>query len=273
MSEAQVEIKNVQTEAPVEDTPIQPSRAKFDFPSDVEVAETSETSETTKKLLQLNQESGDEKVETTSDVSDAVAEQPSDKVTKDKDNLPDLAELDLPEDLGVEPGEGFKEVAQLPDTPEAKKFAEDFQTYLGISVEDFRQAAQDYTKTIEYFNQVKAEQYRKEAINTLSNEWGVGVTEVSSRLEQVQERFNKYPQEMRDRLDSLEGAKLIWAKIEQETSAKNNRDIPKLERSRGVTSTAPKVMFTQREIDNMSREEYERNADRIYRAYQLGLVK
>lgn len=280
---SEVQVKEQEQQAPIaeeqskqdENQPIQPSRGKLDFPTDTNAEGTKEQplSEIEQKLLQLNQRQEVESSET--EARDTKVDQPPKEEVKEKTDqtLPDLAELDLPEDLGVEPTEEIANLSELPDTPEAKKFAEDFQQYLGISIDDFRQAAQDYKQTIEYFNQVKAEQYYNQAKQQLSNEWGVGGAEVDQRLEKVQERFNKYPQEMRDRLDSIEGAKLIWAKIEQEANAKTNRNVPQFQRSRGVNSPAPKVMFTQAEIDAMPQHVYERNADKILRAYQMGLVK
>lgn len=252
------------------DEPLKPSRAQFDFPSDVTPKEDEQISETAKKLLQLNSENTTEET-----ASEPQSEQPSTEEVKPEDtnnNLPTLEELDLPGDVGLP--EQPVDVNELPDTPEAKKFAEDFQKYLGFSVDEFRQASKDYQQTIQYINQVRAEQYKIQAQNTLANDWGVDTTEVQSRLEKVKERFNKYPQDMQERLDNVEGAKLIWAKIEQEQGLQsNNTQVPQFQRSTQRTAPRQQPMFTQRELDNMSPDEYQRNADRILRAYQLGLVQ
>jgi hypothetical protein len=196
---------------------------------------------------------------------------------KSEEGLPSMEELDLPEDLGVDTSEK-QDVPELPDTEEAKKFAEQFQQYLGISVDEFRNAAQDYRKTIEYVNQVRAEQDRKQAMSELSQEWGVDDNEVQQRLERVQERFNKYPEEMRQRLDNLEGAKLIWAKIQSEESAKQQQQqqVPEFQRSK-TAGQAPKAgqqpRFTKEQIAKMTPAEYEANNEEIIEAYRLGLVR
>lgn len=197
--------------------------------------------------------------------------------SKSEEGLPSLEELDLPEDLGVDTSEK-QDVPELPDTEEAKKFAEQFQQYLGISVDEFRNAAQDYRKTIEYVNEVRAEQERKQALSSLQSEWGVDSNEVQQRLEKVQERFNKYPEEMRNRLDNLEGAKLIWAKIQSEEQAqKTQPDVPQFQKSK-TAGQAPKagsnqVRFTREQIAKMTPQEYEANNEEIIEAYRLGLVR
>jgi hypothetical protein len=193
----------------------------------------------------------------------------------EQEGLPSMEELDLPEDLGVDTSEK-EDVPELPDTEEAKQFAKQFQEYLGISVEEFRNAAQDYKKTIEYVNQVRAEQERNKAMAELSQEWGVDSNEVQSRLEKVQERFNKYPEEMQNRLDNLEGAKLIWAKIQAEQQAKEQKQVPEFQRSK-TAGQAPKagqqIKFTKEQIAKMTPEEYEANNEEIIEAYRLGLVR
>lgn len=190
-----------------------------------------------------------------------------------KDGLPGLDELDLPEDLGIQ-GEEGEEVPELPDTEEAKAFAEQFQKYLGISVEEFRTAAQDYKKTIEYVNQARQEQYYNKAVNSLSQEWGVDQNEVETRLEKVRERFNKYPEDMRNRLDSPEGAKLIWAKIEQEQQ-RQQPEVPTFQKSSsaGTQGQQRKPRFTREQLAQMTPEEYSRNNEEIIEAYKLGLVR
>ena len=271
-NQTEQKLQSIETESPQEETPIQPSRAKLDFSGDETVTDTND--ETERKLLQLDSQGDDYEGITeastdtqTTKVSQEESTQPEQKIAQaDSGSLPDLAELDLPEDLGLEAkNEEQKEVA-----PEFKKFAEDFEKYMGMPIEQFKASQQE---AIQYVNQVKAEQAKVEATKLLSNEWGVEATEVESRLEQVQERFNKYPEDMRKRLDSVEGAKLIWAKIEQESASRLNKQVPQFQRSRSQSTASPKAMFTQAEIDKMSPDVYARNADRILRAYQLGLVQ
>jgi len=257
------EIKVVETEAP-EEQAIVTSRAKFDFQNEASPNEV--TDETERKLLQLDSEGS---TEAPTEEPSAVDSEPQTPEVESKSDLPSLEQLDLPEDLGLEASKEKEEEKEV--APEFKKFAEDFEKFMGVPLEQFKASQQE---AVEYVNQVKAEQAKVEATKLLSNEWGIESTEVESRLERVQERFNKYPEDMRQRLDSIEGAKLIWAKIEQEENTRINKQAPAFQRSRGKSSsTGSKAVFTQREIDNMSPEVYARNADRILMAYQKGLVQ
>ena len=81
---------------------------------------------------------------------------------------------------------------------------------------------------------------------------------------------------MKAKLDGIEGAKLIWAKIQQEESAKTTRtDVPQFERTRsvGVTGAGVKPQFTKAEIAAMDDATYAKNADAIFYAYANGLVQ
>lgn len=207
--------------------------------------------------------------------SEEQPQEPKEESANDdkKDGLPSLEELDLPEDLGLEAPEG--ELPELPDTEEAKAFAKQFQEYLGISVEEFKAAAQDYKKTIEYVEQVRAENYYNQSIQNLSSEWNVDKSEVESRLEKVRERFNKYPQDMQDRLDNPEGAKLIWAKIEQEQQKQQKPEVPTFQKSTpgSPKNAGKKPLFTREQLANMTPEEYAANNEKIIEAYILGQVR
>lgn len=261
--------QQVEQAPPVEEQAINPSRAKFDFQGDAPPAQNADENtpkdETEQKLLQLDSEGNTETP--TEEPSTDKSEQQKPEVESNSD-LPDLAELDLPEDLGLEAKTKEEENKEVP--PEFKKFAEDFEKYMGVSLDQFKASQQE---AVNYVNQVKAEQAKVEATKLLASDWGVEASEVEGRLEKVQERFNKYPEDMRKRLDSVEGAKLIWAKIEQEENARINKQVPQFQRSRGRSNGQPKALFTQKEIENMSPEAYARNADRILRAYQMGLVQ
>lgn len=248
------------------DQPIDVSRGQLAFETPAPSPED-EISDVEKRLQGLEISTQEETQEASQDQS--VPQQEPEAQSATDSNLPTLDQLTLPEDVGVE---APKEVQQLPDTPEAKKFAEDFQKYLGFSVDEFRSAAKDYQATIEYMNQVRQEQYINQSVQSLSKDWGVDATETKARLEKVQERFGKYNAELQSQLDSIEGAKLIWAKLEQEARA-NNEPVPTFQKSKGMTSVGNKPLFTKAEINNMSKAEYERNADRILYAYANGLIK
>lgn len=268
-NQTEQKLQQIESESPQEEQPIMPSRAKLDFAPDETVADSKDEIE--QKLLQLDSQGTEDNINPTESEASTtnVEPQPVSTDESNSDSLPDLTELDLPEDLGLE-AKSEEQKAQEKVAPEFKKFAEDFEKYMGMPIDQFKASQQE---AIEYVNQVKAERAKVEATKLLANEWGVDITEVEGRLEQVQKRFNKYPEDMRKRLDSVEGAKLIWAKIEQENANRLNKQVPQFQRSRGTATAQPKAMFKQSDIDKMSPEIYARNADRILKAYQLGLVQ
>lgn len=183
----------------------------------------------------------------------------------------DLSWLDLSEDFGIE--EPVQETPELPDTPEAKKFAEDFKQYLGFDVSELREGIQTFKAMQQEIIQYKTQKAVDASMKQLQQEWGVDSGEFEQRMSMVLDRFNKYPAELKAKLDSVEGAKLLWAKIEQEARAKG-KQVPRLERtSNPVASGTPKPMFTWAEISAMSQEEYVANADRITYAAANGLIK
>ena len=187
-------------------------------------------------------------------------------------SLPDLSELGEPE---VKPEETKEEPVQeeglgLPDTPEAKKFAEDFKQYLGFDISELRTGVQELQTYRQQLEQERQQAAQQQEMSKLQKEWGLEQGEFDTRLNAVIERFNKYSPEMQARLDSVEGAKLIWAKLEQEAK---DSGVPAFQKSSsGAVSGGKQPMFTRTEIASMSKEEYSRNADRILKAYQLGLV-
>jgi hypothetical protein len=185
-----------------------------------------------------------------------------------ENELPDLSELDLPEQQPQ--AEPTAEAApELPDSPEAKKFAEDFKKYLGFDVTELQTGVKELQQYREQIAQEKAKVDQDRQLDALSKEWGLDRTELDNRMTQVVERFNQYPPEMQQRLDNLEGAKLIWAKIEQE---QGQNKVPQFQKSGSRVTTGKKFLFTQSEIANMPNDEYQRNADRIVHAYKQGLV-
>lgn len=195
------------------------------------------------------------------------AVEPAKEDTKTDD---DLAWLDIPEDIGLE---DMKEPLDLPETPEAKKFADDFKQYLGFDVTELREGISTFKQMQQEIENYRAQRSADAQLKTLKQEWGVEGTDFDSRMAKVVERFNKYPPEMKAKLDGIEGAKLIWAKIQQEESMRKP-DVPQFERSRSVGVTGgQRPTFTQREIDSMDSATYERNADAIYYAYANGLVQ
>ena len=168
-----------------------------------------------------------------------------------------------------------KEPLALPETPEAQKFAEDFKQYLGFDVTELREGVQSFQQMQKEIQTYRAQKAVDKQLSDLKSEWKIDGADFDARMEKVVERFGKLPQGERDKFDSIEGTKFIWARIEQEERAKNDKSksVPTFEKSRSKSTPGAKPVFTQAEIDGMSMEQYERNADKIAYAYANGLVK
>lgn len=162
----------------------------------------------------------------------------------------------------------------LPDDANASKFKQAFETYLGFPLEDLKTYSQQYQSAITELRQIRQDQYYNSAVNQLASAWGIDTATAEGRIDQIQQRFSQYSDEMRSRLDNVEGAKLIWARLESEAQQRQNA-VPQFQRSRGGTPLPNdnNWMFSEKQLDAMSPEEYERNSDKIYQAYKLRLVK
>lgn len=199
----------------------------------------------------------------------------------DPNGLPRIDELDLaaqpaapPAPQQTPPTTSVPPSAfELPDDDNAKAFKAAFEKYLGFPLEDLKTYSQQYQQSQEAIKQLQAQNYERNSVQALAQEWGVDYTTAQSRLNSVKERFNQYDQNMQARLDNLEGAKLIWSRLELERNQKSQ--IPQFQRSSSMSNigTANEFMFTEKQLDSMSPDEYAQNADRIYQAYAMGLVK
>lgn len=194
--------------------------------------------------------------------------------------LPTLEELELEEQLQQKENKEEEELNsdpfdfELPDNDSAKKFREAFNKYLGFDVAELKDYATQYKSAITELNQIKQQNYINQSINNLANDWSVPVDEVNSRLEAVRERFKNYSPEMQARLDNVEGAKLIWSRIENESITRSN-SVPNFNSNRNYKPTGNKStqrMYTQAQIDNMSADEFNSNYSDILYAYANGLV-
>lgn len=192
----------------------------------------------------------------------------------DVDGSNDLSWLDLPEDLGLAE---TKDVPEVPDTPEAKKFAEDFKQYLGFDISELRTGVQAFKAMQDEIAKVRAERTANQAVKDLKATWGVDGTEFDNRIKQVTERHGKYKanKALYDQLDNIEGAKLIWAKIEQEGKAKKP-EVPQFDRSSKNTSpvsSTEKGTITWAQIESLSDSEYQRLLPKINKMMLEGKIK
>ncbi len=226
-----------------------------------------EASETEQKLQQLAQDTQPSAAEAPAQTEGTASTPPSTEAPVQQQQ--DLSWLDLPRD---EQPAAPPTVAPLPDTPEAQKFANQFEEYLGFKIEDLRAGIQEMQQMRQHFNQVQSQNRVQQQESALKQEWGIDGNDFQDRLQVIRERFSKYSPEIQQRLDNVEGAKLIWAKLQQE---EQEAGIPVFQKSTGLGRTnagGNRPQFTRSEILRMSPEQYERFASEITYAYQNNLV-
>ena len=216
-------------------------------------------------------------------LKDLMGQSPSQETApqqpSDPNGLPRIDELDLNQQSSLpnnpESPEQPEQPAtfEIPDDENAKRFKESFEKYLGFPLEDLRTYSEQFRQQQEKLQQIEAVNYHNSSIQTLAQEWNVDFNQAEGRLNQIKERFQQYNPEMQKRLDNLEGAKLIWSRLELERNQRGQ--VPQFQRSSSMSQVGRtnEFLFTESQLDNMSREEYERNADRIYQAYAMGLVQ
>lgn len=165
----------------------------------------------------------------------------------------DLVEQETEEIDSVE----TTETEETTEDDYSKAFSEDFKKVFGIEVDEAKALVNDLTS------------FRQEM--ALMRHWGVSPNEMNTRLTQVKEYFGTLPEDQRSEFDSVEGAIAIWEFLEKQTP---NQTTAK-RRPRGtVNQPKPqqKRVYTEQEIQKMSREEYQRNYQEITRAYMENRV-
>lgn len=238
-----------------------------------QIAQSSQTSTafSPRQLAQLKELMGEGS-------STETAPQPA----SDPNGLPNIDELDLNQQSSLPNDPQTTETPEQPEQPttfdipdddNAKRFKESFEKYLGFPLEDLKTYSEQFRQQQEKLQQIEAVNYHNSSIQTLAKEWNVDLNQAEGRLNEIKERFQQYNPEMQRRLDNLEGAKLIWSRLELERNQRGQ--VPQFQRSSSMSQvgTPNEFLFTETQLDNMSKEEYERNADRIYQAYAMGLVQ
>lgn len=211
-------------------------------------------------------------------MGDSAQSTPEQTPASDPNGLPNLEELDLnkqtfPNDPQTTETPEQPATFEIPDDDNAKRFKESFEKYLGFPLEDLKTYSQQFQQQQEKLQQIEANNYHNNSIKTLAQEWNVDFNQAEGRLNEIKQRFQQYNPDMQKRLDNLEGAKLIWSRLELERSQRSQ--VPQFQRSSSMSQVgkANEFMFTESQLDNMSKDEYERNADRIFQAYAMGLVQ
>jgi len=191
---------------------------------------------------------------------------PSTKTIETGADPVDLSFLDLP----LQTADAQAQVAETPvqelSDDESVKFAKQFEKVFGIPPQA---AAQQFQQLAEY----RAQQGVQEQLGSLKKAWNVTDDEVSQRLKQVTERFNKYPKDLQGRLDNTEGAQLIWAKIQMEQQGQNaNVKTPTLDRSTSPSGSTGAKTVTKQQLAALSPEEWKANEAQILQLYATGRV-
>jgi hypothetical protein len=144
------------------------------------------------------------------------------------------------------------------------------QSKFGVSPDEFNQRFSE-------LQQFRQQQLIQQQQSELQKEWG---NQFDERLNLVKEYFNNnLTPEQQSALDNADGAKLIWAKIQQEQSA-NQPNVPNYQQQssnqtpmqRVNNASTPNYMFTRSQIDSMSTQEYQKNIKDIEYAFVNGLV-
>lgn len=155
------------------------------------------------------------------------------------------------------------------------KTQEDLNTALETYFEErvglpLSEAVKQLASLVEWRNTSIIEKQQAE----LRKEWG---DDYDENFKAVVERYNTLPENMKYALDNADGARLIWARIQMERGAgqqkRSNNQPPQFQRGVGDSKRGQRYRFTQSEILAMvDRGEYDARSAEISQAYQNGQV-
>lgn len=177
------------------------------------------------------------------------------------------------DDLNIEEEEtaSVEEVNQEPTKPVGyEDFAKQFKQYLGI---DLEQAKLMVAELQGFRVQTLVEKQQAQ----LQSKWG---EHYSERFEQVKEYYSKLSPEKQRALDNVEGAELIWAKIEQQNQRVQQSRTPQVPNfvsgrttsAQSRTNSGNKAVLQYSDILNMSPSEYRARQAEIQAAFDEGRV-
>jgi hypothetical protein len=197
-------------------------------------------------------------------------------VEKKDDDLLDLPSLEDP--LTKEEEDDLK----LPEEEVVldEKFAKYFEKATGMPIKDFGETLHEIKALVKDVGAeglkngiafIKASQ-QVQQIEAVRSEvdklWGVPREETLKRLEKVKERWDRMPRAQQVLYDTPEGADLIWRSIEAKAPSTKTQTSKS-----GKNPAGRRYVYTQTQLDAMSKDEYAANADKITAAYQKGLVE
>jgi hypothetical protein len=170
--------------------------------------------------------------------------------------------------------------------PDFVKFTEQFKRYAGV---DFKEAVSEIQESRTFRQQQETRKQEKQ----LQQVWEVPDNEFEYRLNVVRDEWNKLPPAEQQKImyrtgyDEIGAASIVWNSIQQREPSPNDVNslfnqqqvqpqVPQLDRNSAVPGAQQKQQsrfkFTQSQIDQMSQEDYSRNADAIAQAYATGQV-
>jgi hypothetical protein len=207
--------------------------------------------------------------------SDGDDDGDTEPVENKDDDLLDLPSLEeeLPEE---EPD------LELPDEEVVldEKFAKYFEKATGMPIKDFGETLYEIKSLVKEVGAeglkngiafIKASQQATqiEAVRSQVDKlWGVSRDESLKRLEQIKPYFDRMSKEKQKLYDTPEGADLIWRSIEAKSPSTKTQTSKS-----GKNPAGRRYVFTQAQIDAMSKDEYAKNAEKITEAYQKNLVE
>jgi hypothetical protein len=157
-----------------------------------------------------------------------------------------------------------------------ENFNEEFDTF---NQQFRRYTGSDLKETMAEIKELR-EWRKSESISkqeaSLRKRWNVETDEdFSDRIGAVRERFNALPETTKALYDSVDGADMLWAHIQNERSMNQSNSVnSSLDKSSSLSprQSAQKYRYIQTDVDNMSRAEYGKIADDYALAVNEGAV-
>ena len=161
-----------------------------------------------------------------------------------------------------------------------EKFSKYFEKATGMPIKEFGETlheiktlvkdvgAEGLKNGIAFIKAAQQAQQIEEVRSQVDKIWGVDRAESLKRLEKVKERWDRMPKAQQILYDTPEGADLIWRSIQAKSPSTKTQTSKS-----GRNPAGRRYVFTQAQLDSMSKEEYAAKADKITEAYQKGLVE
>ena len=154
---------------------------------------------------------------------------------------------ELQEKLGVNLNEGVPQQQAQPDVPQAQpdvpqqddflnrfnsaegqRMRNEFKQIMGIDPLEAFQAVQNTNKQLQEIDSWRRQVANEQQIWNLQNEWG---SEFEETWSAVKERFQTLPDNMKQALDGIEGARLLAAQIRLERGSSQQRPNQQFQKS------------------------------------------